>query len=435
MPCAGGWHTCLLCSDGEVVASGKHFGDQLKSLHIPGLKEGTKYVDVAASVSLTVFLRDDGEIVTIGGFAVPRKDPVHGYWMRSCSPWRGPFAEPFMPFKPITQMAVGEEHAAFLFNDGTVVAFGNNEKGQCDIPILTDGRTYTQIAVGQHHTVFLRSDGTVDCIGCPTMKIPRTGDSLCSPRCTHVSACGAFNAFFRRDGILVVWGEHHFLTQDTDYTKEPNPDRIRGDIMFAEYRLPGHDLWTTYTQLECGFNHVVALRSDGIAVAVGCNRRGQCDVPDLEAGAAYIQVSAGYCHTVLLREDGRAVAVGDDRGGQCILPEPRDGVVFKPVPSSLPPCDFVVQIEYEYSIDPPVARCWTVGGRELASWPVHFPDALIRLSIEQNLRMVKHPLPRQGFGVVLSNGRLAGIRQTWRQLELILSERPIKIQRFRQELE
>ena len=302
-------------------------------------------------------------------------------------------------------------------------------------PLLGGGQTYSQISAGARHTVLLRSDGTAVCIGCPDMKRSRAGDFCLSPRYTHVSACGAFQAFLRSDGILIVVGEHHFLRQDADFTKEPNPDRIRGNTFGAEYRLPGHDEWTTYIQISCGFNHVVALHSDGIAVAVGCNRLRQCDVPDLETGAAYIQVSAGHCHTVLLREDGRAVAVGDDRGGQCILPEPRDGVVFKPVPSSLPPCDFVVQIEYEYSIDPPVARCWTLGGRELASWLVHFPDALIRLDIEQNLLKVKHPLPRQGFGVVLLNGRRAGIRQTWRQLELIFSERPIKIQRLRQELE
>ena len=66
--------------------------------------------------------------------------------------------------------------------------------------------------------------------------------------------------------------------------------------------------------------HTVLLRSDGSAVACGCNHDGQCNIPPLEEGMSYTQVFAGFSHTVLLRSDGHAVACGDNRDGQCDLP-------------------------------------------------------------------------------------------------------------------
>ena len=63
-----------------------------------------------------------------------------------------------------------------------------------------------------------------------------------------------------------------------------------------------------YCQVSAGNLHTVLLRSDGRAVAVGCNDRGRCDVPILEDGVTYSQVSAGGSHTVFLLSDGSAVA-------------------------------------------------------------------------------------------------------------------------------
>ena len=47
-----------------------------------------------------------------------------------------------------------------LRSDGTAVANGDNDFGQCDLPALVAGLTYTQVAAGVYHSVLLRSDGT-----------------------------------------------------------------------------------------------------------------------------------------------------------------------------------------------------------------------------------------------------------------------------------
>ena len=49
-----------------------------------------------------------------------------------------------------------------LKTDGTVVAVGYNEYGQCDVDDWTD---IVQVAAGYIHTVGLRSDGTVVAVG------------------------------------------------------------------------------------------------------------------------------------------------------------------------------------------------------------------------------------------------------------------------------
>jgi len=54
------------------------------------------------------------------------------------------------------------EHTVGLKSDGTVVAVGNNNYGQCNAGSWTD---IIQIAAGFCHTVGVKSDGTVVVVG------------------------------------------------------------------------------------------------------------------------------------------------------------------------------------------------------------------------------------------------------------------------------
>jgi hypothetical protein len=68
-----------------------------------------------------------------------------------------------MPRGNVTPMvAAGCLHTVGLKSDGTVVAMGDNNDGQCNVGSWTD---IIQVAAGCLHTVGLKSDGTVVAVG------------------------------------------------------------------------------------------------------------------------------------------------------------------------------------------------------------------------------------------------------------------------------
>jgi alpha-tubulin suppressor-like RCC1 family protein len=62
-------------------------------------------------------------------------------------------------------VSAGSHHTVLLRSDGSAVAIGKNEFGQCDIPSLAQGLKYIQFSAGIHHTVLLQNDGRAVAIG------------------------------------------------------------------------------------------------------------------------------------------------------------------------------------------------------------------------------------------------------------------------------
>ena len=59
-------------------------------------------------------------------------------------------------------LSAGEYNTIAVRNDGTVVAVGHNEHGECDVSEWTD---IVAVSAGSGHTVGLKSDGTVVAVG------------------------------------------------------------------------------------------------------------------------------------------------------------------------------------------------------------------------------------------------------------------------------
>jgi hypothetical protein len=174
-------------------------------------------------------------------------------------------------------------HTVGLKSDGTVVAAGNNGRGQCDVDAWAD---IIQVSVGTYLTVGLKSDGTVVAVGA-------CYEGECDVRfwtdIVQVSAGNSYTVGLKSDGTVVATGGN--------WTGQCN---VGG--------------WTGIVQVSAGGGYTVGLESDGTVVAVGNNGAGQCDV---DGWTDIVQISAGNSHTVGLESDGTVVAVGNNGAGQC----------------------------------------------------------------------------------------------------------------------
>ena len=183
-------------------------------------------------------------------------------------------------------VSVGDCHTVGLKSDGTVVAVGENDDGQCDVSGWTD---IVAVSAGNYHTVGLKSDGTV-------VATKYTGDYYYG-QCdvsgwtdiVAVSAGGSHTVGLKSDGTVVAVGRNYH----------------------GRFKVSG---WTDIEAVSAGSDHTVGLKSDGTVVAVGENDDGRCDV---SGWTDIVAVSAGWKHTVGLKSDGTVVAVGSNDYGQC----------------------------------------------------------------------------------------------------------------------
>ena len=180
-------------------------------------------------------------------------------------------------------IGAGDYYTIGLKADGTVIATGENDDGQCDVFDWTD---IVAISAGYYHTVGLKADGTVVAVG-----DDQDGQCVVSDWAdiVAISAGGNHTVGLKADGTIVAVG----------YNKDGQCDV---------------SVWTDIVAISAGGWHTVGLKADGIVVAVGSNKDGQCDVSDW---ADIVSISVGASHTVGLKADGTVVAVGHNRYGQC----------------------------------------------------------------------------------------------------------------------
>jgi len=251
-------------------------------------------IAVGFCTSHTVGLKADGTVVAVGN---------NDYGQCNVSGWGD-----------IVAIATGSGHTVGLKTDGTVVAVGENLYGQCNVSSWGD---IVAIATGYYHTVGLKADGTVVAVGSNT----KYDDDY---KEVHCGQCDVSNW---RDIIAIYAGYDYTVGLKTDGTVVAVGDNEEG-----QYNVSG---WSDIVAVATGSGHTVGLKADGTVVAVGNNTKyddddkevhcGQCDVSNWHD---IVAVATGYCHTVGLKVDGTVVAVGDNKEGQCNVSNWRDIVAI-----------------------------------------------------------------------------------------------------------
>lgn len=258
-------------------------------------------VDIAAGEYFTLGLRQDGTVVAAGDNSKGQCD-IEG--------WNG-----------IEAIAAGLSHSVGLTRDGEVVATGDNELGQCDVEGWED---IVEISAGYGHTVGLKGDGTVVATGF-------NGDGQLNVKkwrnIIAVAAGGWHTVGLKADGTVVATGYNQYGQCNVKKWSgivalsaggwHSLGVQKNGRVIAAGYAEDGQcdvGAWRSVTAISASGYHTAGLKKAKTAVAEGRNDFGQCDV---YGWAEIIDVAAGGYHTVALLKDGSVVAIGNDDYGQC----------------------------------------------------------------------------------------------------------------------
>jgi hypothetical protein len=214
------------------------------------------------------------------------------------------------------------------FAAGTVIAWGNNNDLQCQVPL--DLLNVTKIAAGAVHSVALKSDGKVACWGSNSF-----GQTNVPPNLSNVVAVSAGTTYtlaLKNDGSLVQWGSLSTsapvmtnaiaIAAGWDHALALQADGTVVAWGTQSNTPPG---LTNVTAIAAGKSHSMALRGDGTVFAWGDNAYGKTNVPPTATNV--VAIAAGQDHCVALRRDGTVVVWGGNYASQTNLPSDLTNVV------------------------------------------------------------------------------------------------------------
>ena len=271
---AGKEHTLGLKTDGSLWAWGKNYS-------IVPVQVGTAkdWAAVAASEEHTVGLKTDGSIWA---------------WVANNSPVQVGTA------KEWAAVAAGGHHAVALKKDGSLWAWGANELGQLgdgtkkdrNAPVsVGEKRVYATdwaaVAVGKDYTVALKKDGSLWAWGKNNRGQLGLGDTLKRYAPVQVGKAKDWAAVaagkehtlgLKTDGSLWAWGRNEYgqLGDGTSTDRNTTPVQVGTAKDWAA--------------VAAGEEHTVALKKDGSLWAWGSNTKGQLGLGDTLKRYAPVQV-------------------------------------------------------------------------------------------------------------------------------------------------
>ncbi len=208
-------------------------------------------------------------------------------------------------------------HTVGLKSDGTVLATGSNEYGECNVSNWND---IVAVSTSLGHTVGLKSDGTVLAIGDNYNGLLSLSEW---ENIVSISTNENYTAGLKSDGTVIVAGpfvgnldEFHDIIAITSNYLDIIGLKSDGTVVCSNGESYLQDIsdWESIVEISTSESHVIGLRSDGTVVAAGNNEYGQCNVTDWNDIVAIS--TSGYC-TLGLKSDGTVVATGNNEYGQC----------------------------------------------------------------------------------------------------------------------
>lgn len=207
----------------------------------------------------------------------------------------------------IVAVAAGQMHSLALCDDGTVIAWGGNADGQGTVPAGLSN--IVAIAAGDRFSMALASNGTVRTWG--TLPSYITWSSWGIYDLDSIAGGANGGLFLTRSGLAdyTIWPTTTLLATDVAAISAGGTQTCllmrEGSVVAT---LPPPAELTGISAIAVGQAHMLALASNGSAVAWGSNDYGETNVP---FGADdLIAISANAHWNLALRRDGSLLAWG-----------------------------------------------------------------------------------------------------------------------------
>ena len=260
--------------------------------------------------------------------------------------------------KKIMQTVNGNGYSLALSADGTVYTWGRNEYGQLGngvtatnspVPVAVktagtpmEGKTIVQISAKVWYALALASDGTVYSWGFNSwgqlgsgtsgtannasapVAVKTAGTPMEGKTIVQVAAGATHSLALATDGTIYAWGKNEYgQLGDDSTTNSPVPVAVKT----AGTPMDGK----TIIQIHAGYEHSLALASDGTVYAWRRNNSGQLgknDATDAHipaavqtlgtpmAGKVIVQLVAGNSQSMALASDGTVYTWGWNQYGQ-----------------------------------------------------------------------------------------------------------------------
>lgn len=193
----------------------------------------------------------------------------------------------------IIAVSAGRDHTVGLKSDGTVVAAGRNDKGQCDVQ---NWRNIVAVSAGYKHTVGLTEKGRVVVTGDNTLHQHDLGQWL-GINIVAINAGSYYTIALTSDGHVLSSGLRYDPAYEyfLDFEESAN---IHGISIYTEK-------WEKIVDICAGGWHALALTGDGKVDGVGETCSGQMDhISDWEDVRV---IAASANQSFALKEDGTVV--------------------------------------------------------------------------------------------------------------------------------
>lgn len=194
-------------------------------------------------------------------------------------------------FYPVADAAFGDSHSVVLLRDGTLRAFGENDRGQGDVGGWSHIIT---VACGTDHTVGLREDGTVVATGARHRESGNRARGVAHTPRANPCAVGAWR------GVTAI-------SCAGDVTVGLCHDGTVKAVGSSHYGQCATEKWRGVVSVATSGNHTVALFADGHVEAVGLNENGECRTEDW---SRVVMIAVMPELTLGLRADGKVLAAG-----------------------------------------------------------------------------------------------------------------------------